>query len=345
MVPRVPRARTVVLAAGLALLLGGALATGGADDGASAGAPPVLVGEGEHVYAWVGDWARLPEGDEIGFTHGGVALDAAGRVYVETETERGILVFAPDGTLAGSVGADIARGLHGIAVHAEEGGEFLYATQIRLGKVYKLTLSGELVWELGWPEESGLYDDASQYHPTAVAVASSGDVYVADGYGRSFVHVYDRERRYKGSFGGVGNKPHRMRSPHGLWIGERDGREVVLVADRENGRAQVFGLRGELLELWTDGLVKPCSVRPRGDLVAAADLDGAVALLDGEGRLLVRLGANPDPALRRRNDVPPADLLAGRFAAPHGLCWAPDGSLFVVEWLKAGRITKLVPHR
>ena len=38
-----------------------------------------------------------PDGKQLGPVHGGVAVDRTGNVYVSTDTDRGILVFAPDG--------------------------------------------------------------------------------------------------------------------------------------------------------------------------------------------------------------------------------------------------------
>lgn len=302
------------------------------------------VGSGEHVYEWVGDWAKLPDGVELGFTHGEVALDRAGNVYVETETDKGICVFAPDGSFLRSIACEIAGGLHGLAIAAEEGVEFLYVAQAREGKVYKLALDGTIVWSIGWPEESGHYESAEKYHPTAIAVAPNGDVYVADGYGRSFIHRYDREQKYLGSFGGPGKKIGQMKSPHGLWIEERAGELALLVADRENRRVQVFALDGRPREVWTDGIRRPCFVQPRGDVYAMADIDGKVTLLDRAGKPLAHLGENLDPTKRDRKDLAREDIVPGVFASPHGLAWASDGSLFVVEWLEHGRITKLVPR-
>ncbi len=305
----------------------------------------ILVGSGEHVYEWVGDWAKLPEGVELGSMHGEVVVDQAGNVYVETLTEKGICVFSADGVFLRSIAGELASGLHGLAIAAEDGVEFLYVAQAVEGMVYKLALDGTIVWSIGWPEESGKYEGGKKYHPTSVAVAPNGDVYVADGYGRSYIHRFDRERKYLGTFGGAGKEIGQVKNPHGLWIEERDGELALLVADRENRRVQVFDLGGKPREVWTDGIRRPCFIEPRGDVYALADIDGKVTLLDRAGKPLVHLGENPDPAKRDRNDLAPADIVPGVFASPHGLAWARDGSLYVVEWLEHGRITKLVPHR
>jgi len=304
---------------------------------------PLLVGSGEYVYEWNSDWARLPAGESLGPMHGQVAVDARGRVYVQTESGDAVRVFDADGEFLYGFGAELAGGLHGIAVAREGEVEVLYLTHIVKGEVYKATLEGEVLMTLGWPQESGLYEGAEQYHPTAVAVASNGELFVADGYGLSYVHRYDRAGQYLASFGGQGRELGQLRNPHGLWIEERDGREVLLVADRENRRLVGFELDGRPLGAWREGVRRPCFVQPREGLYAMADIDGKVSLFDAAGALLTHLGENPDPDQRDRADVPLAEITSACFVSPHGLAWAPDGSLYVVEWLEEGRVTKLVP--
>src|SRR5436853_328779 len=40
-----------------------------------------------------------PDNKALGPAHGGAAVDRAGNVYVSTDSDRGILVFGPDGTI------------------------------------------------------------------------------------------------------------------------------------------------------------------------------------------------------------------------------------------------------
>jgi hypothetical protein len=68
-------------------------------------AAPPRLGSGEHVYEWVRGWPETPWGDALGVTHGGVVVDAEGLVYVNTDTERAVCVFRPDGTFVRSFGA------------------------------------------------------------------------------------------------------------------------------------------------------------------------------------------------------------------------------------------------
>ena len=323
-------------------LLTVALATASQESGAQTS---LVLGTDGARYEWQGEWGALPGGVALGSTHGRVAVDALGNVYVQTDTERAVCVFDADGKFLRSFGSGLAGGLHGMALVREGEEEFLYMTHLGQGRVLKTTLAGRELWSLGWPEESGLYESADQYRPTSVAVAPNGDLYVADGYGLSWIHRYDRERKYLGSFGGPGEEPGKLRTPHGIWMQSGGDEPVLLVADRENHRVQSFDLEGKFIELWDEGFRRPCYLADREGVLALADLDGGVTLLDAEGKPLAVLGDNPDATQRARNDLAPVDRTPGLFVSPHGLAWAADGSLYVVEWLREGRVTKLVPVR
>ena len=325
----------------LGVLFAALLAAGLAARQEPEAAAELVLGAGDERYAWVDGWPRLPEGRELGYTHGCLAVDAAGRVYVETNGQGGILVFERDGAFVRAIGAGLEDGLHGMCLVREGEEEFLYVTHLQ-GRVLKLTLEGQVLWELGYPEESGKYEDGKRFHPTGVAVAKNGDIYVADGYGRHWIHHYDRERKYLGSFGGLGTEPGQFKNCHGLRIEETFGREVLVVADRENRRVQVLSLAGKPLRSWADGVGRPCNVAARGERHVEADIDGGrVVILDAKGALVTALGEQPDPTKRDREDLPRAEQERGRFHSPHDALWDAEGDLYVVDWLKEGRVTKL----
>ena len=88
---------------------------------------------------------------------------------------------------------------------------------------------------------------------------------------------------------------------------------------------------------------QPCALQLPGDLAAVADLQGRVTLLDRHWNLIAHLGDNPDPDQRGQFDVPPNAWEPGRFIAPHCAHIGPDGSIYVMDWSIAGRVTRLVP--
>jgi len=309
---------------------------------AQASGEQVVLGEGEQRFQWVSGWARLPQGVErFGNTHGCMVVDSQDRLYVNTDTERAVMVFERDGTFVGAWGEELKGGLHGMAIAKDDAGEFLLLAHTGRHEVLRTTLGGEVVWTIGWPETAGVYENAGEYRPTGVALGPNGHVYVADGYGKSWVHEYDAEREYVRSWGGPGTEPGQFKTPHGIWIDTRGAEPLVLVADRENGRLQWFDLDGKFVKMLDRDLRRPCSVYQRGDLLAVADLAGRVTLVGEQGGALVQLGDNPDPGLRARNDVAPEQWKDGEFLSPHSVAWDSQGDLYVMDWNYLGRITKL----
>lgn len=293
------------------------------------------------AFEWVEDWLQLPEGMALGNTHGGMLVTREGNILFNTDSENAVVVVRPDGTLVETWGKELAGGLHGMCLREEGGEEFLYLCHLGRHEVIKTTLKGEILWTLGYPEESGHYKSASEYRPTGVAVSSDGSLYVADGYGKSWVHQFDAERNYVRSFGGLGNADGQFRTCHGIWLDTRGGQERLIVADRENHRLQFFDLQGQHLETLHHGLRRPCGVAEWEGTLAVPDLAGRITLIDSRQRLIAHLCDNPDPKKRARNGIPPSEWAAGEFLSPHSLCWDREGSLFVMDWNARGRISKL----
>lgn len=306
---------------------------------------PIRFQAGERTYEWVRGWGALPGAKQLGNTHGCIVVDSADRVYLCTDTEDAVVVFDRDGKVLKTWGKELAGGLHGLALVREGAREFLLLAHIGRHQVLKATLEGEILWALDYPKESGIYEKPEQYLPTSVAPLADGGFLVADGYGRSWIHRYDKERKYLKSFGGPGTELGKLQTPHGIWVETRGKEPVLLVADRENQRIQVFDLEGkplrEVKDVAHDLLRRPCHMHPFGSELAVADLAGRVTLLDSQLALVAHLGDNPDPAKRARNDVLPPEWKDGEFISPHCANWDSQGNLYVTDWVSSGRITKL----
>lgn len=304
-------------------------------------AAPIVLGEKGHKYEWVHDWAKLPDGMSFGNTHGCVLVDSKDNVYMNTDTENAVIVFAPDGKFVKSWGKDLAGGLHGMAIVKEGDREFLYLTHIGRHQVFKATLDGEILWTLDYPKDSGIYATANEYNPTSIAVAANGDFYVADGYGKSWVHQYNAKREYVKSWGGLGAEIGKMATPHGIWLDTRGEKPALAVADRENHRLQSFALDGASLGLLSSDVRRPCHLHQRGKELVIADLAGRITLLDGANKVIEHLGDNPDESLRAQNGVPREKWKDGEFISPHCACFDSKGDIYVVDWNSLGRISKL----
>lgn len=279
--------------------------------------------------------------DALGPTHGGLAFDRAGRLWAATDGPLGLLAFAPDGSLAASLPA--LSGTHALLLVDESGEQVAWAAHLREHRAVKARLDGTLLLALGAPFESGAYTEAAQFNPTAVAVGPDGRVYVADGYGTSLIHAFSPQGHWLASFGGPGDGPGRCNTPHGLLLDTRHSPPRLLVADRENRRLVHFDLDGKFLGVHATGLRRPCALSLHGDLLAVAELEGRVAVLEPDGSLRAALGDNPDPAQRANFDVTPSAWSPAVLCAPHAVAFEPDGGLVVMDWNRSGRISRYRP--
>ena len=305
---------------------------------------PTLDG-GFASFHWDDDWGSLPGGLHLGSTHGAMVVDSQDRVFVNTDTSHAVVAFDLDGNPLFSWGEELRGGLHGMCLHEEDGEEFLYLVHTGRGEYLRTTLDGDILFRRGWPEESALYTEAKEYRPTSIAVAPDGTVFVADGYGKSYVHRFTADGTYLDSFGGSGDGPGEFHTCHGIAIDESFSPPRLLVADRENHRLQAFDLDGTHLATYAGNLRRPCSVSCDGERWLIADLAGRVTILDREGGLVAHLGDQPREDLRANFGATTDLWRAGEFLAPHGATWDRHGNVYVVDWNRNGRLTKLVKQR
>ncbi len=302
----------------------------------------VRLGSGEHTYELVEGWGVLPAGVKYGYTHGVQVTDDQ-RVVIHNQSKDSVIVFDEDGRFIKSWGPEFESGAHGCQLHKEGQEEFLYLSDYNRHIVVKTTLDGETVWTLPWPEDSGLYQSEEEFKPTNVAVAANGDIYVADGYGKSYVHHYNSKLERIRSWGGKGSGPGQLDCPHGIWIDTRGLEPLVLVADRGNARLQYFGLDGRHIRFVTgEGLRRPCHFDQMEEALLIPDLWGVVTILDRNDKAITHLGDNPGVWEQEGWPNLPANArVPGKFISPHAACWSARGDVYVVEWIADGRVTKL----
>ncbi|GMW00728.1 MAG: hypothetical protein AMXMBFR84_18650 [Candidatus Hydrogenedentota bacterium] len=300
-----------------------------------------MLGSGEYTYEWIDNWAKLPETKKFGNTHA-VCEVADGRIFVHNQSEDSVAIFDPDGNFMSSWGPEYAGGAHGMQLSKEGNEEFLYLATTGLRTVVKTTLTGEKVFELRYPKESGVYETEEKYSPTNIAIAPNGDFYVADGYGQSYIHHYNAKGEYIRSWGGKGSEPGQMSCPHGIWIDTRGAEPEIVVADRSNIRLQYFSLDGKHLRFVNDGFLHPCHFDQRGTDLLVPDLHGRVTLIDKDNKVIVQLGENPGVnKVQGYPNLPHEQRMPGKFISPHGACFDKAGNIFVAEWIPDGRVTKL----
>jgi len=316
----------------------------------SGNAKPV-IGEGEHRYEVTHNWGELPAGLKYGNTHG-VCEDSQGNIYIHhtvnaaSESHDTMVVFDGNGKFVKSWGKEFVGGAHGLHIRTEGPAEYLYLCDTKNAVVVKTTLDGEHVWKIGYPEESDAYKAGAdgkriKYSPTNVAVAPNGDVYVADGYGSSFVNQYDSNAKYVRTFGGVGKEAGKLNCPHGIVVDLRSGTPNLTVADRTNKRLQRFTMEGQHMD-FVENMNAPChfGFNKNGDVVIP-DLFARVSVLDKDNRVVALLGDDSTSRYMQTRKMTREAFTPGRFVCPHGACFDHAGNIFVVEWVEIGRVSKL----
>lgn len=305
------------------------------------------IGTGACTYEWVDNWARIPDtesGRRNGRTHG-VAVSRSGRVLVFHQASPAVVTYGQDGHCLGGWG-DRFPGAHGMALVEEDGQEYLWLTDQNTAEVVKTTLDGRTVLALERPGLEAYRQ--GKYSPTWVAVnqerhGGNGDVWVADGYGRNYVHRYDRQGNYLASIDGGEGKAGPFACPHGIWIDTRGPEPELYIADRSNRRVQVYDAEGRFKRAFGQELfTSPCGFATWGEFLLVPELRARLAVLDGDDRLVGYLGENEAVCdLAGWPNHPPEQLTPGRFNSPHGMAAGAAGDLYVVEWIVGGRITRL----
>ena len=314
---------------------------------------PVITGNGGWTYEAVPGWGVLPDGKPIGPTHGGVLIGPDQKVYLSTDSELSIIVWEPDGTFVKTIAPD-CQGFHAMQVAAEDGKTVIYGAQNngygnkgRKAKglkatpfrVCKIDLDGNMLLEIPNAETGEVPGGWNGL--TAVTVAPDGAIFAAMGYGSQHIHKFDASGKLLKTFGGRGKDDGKFNTCHGLTIDLRFGEPRLLVADRENRRLCHLDLEGNWIGVHATNLRRPCAMTWHGDILAVAELEARVVILDKSGTPLAFLGDNPDRKQWANFQVDPKHQHLGIFTAPHGIAFAENGDLYVQDWNATGRVTKL----
>lgn len=297
------------------------------------------TGNGKWLFETVPGFGAMPQDADLGPTHGGVAVDSEGKVYVSTEAEHGIVVFSPDGQFEKSLGPKTSR-LHSLAVVTDGEQEILIGANADDGQVLKLTLDGDILLTI--PNEKTGEVPGGMKGSTGVTLGPSGQIFLVCGYGSNFVHEFDGTGQLLKTAGGRGSEDGQFVTCHGIALDTRGEEPLLLICDRENRRLVHFDLALNFRAIHAQGLRRPCAVSLLGENAVVAELEGRVTILDAQGFPVAFLGDQPDSELWARKPIPVEQLSDGLFTSPHGLTWDQEGNVIVQDWNVTGRVTKLV---
>ena len=329
------------------------------------------IGSGANIYEWQDSWAGIPDSESArtGWAHHGVAVTDSGQIITYHPGDQTMMVFDQEGNLARSWQVDLSDA-HGITLVTEGGRELLwiadngrkrqhaigyeYPGGETRGQVLKMDLEGTVLSSLQRPDLD-VYREG-MYSPTWVAVneerhGGNGDVWVADGYGQSYVHRYDKAGNYIASINGEDGEAGRFNCPHAIFMDRRGFPTELYVADRANGRVQVYDLEGNYQRVFgSEFLTTPSGFAAHGDNLVIAELRARLTLCGKNDEFVCYLGANepvcdvegwPNNKDTSGNIIPTSLLEPGKFNSPHGLAVDGQGNLYIAEWLIGGRFIRL----
>ncbi len=281
----------------------------------------MTFGTGEYTYSLVEGWGTVPADWSWGWIVG-VAVDSQDRVFVASRSQYPLAVFDTAGNLLETWGEGVLfpEQAHGIFIDSSDNVYFTDATNHCL---FKFNRAGELTMTLGTPRQETDVDGQPFSRPTDAAVASTGELYVSDGYGNARVHKYSAAGELLFSWGARGDGPSQFSISHCVRV---DGHDRVWVCDRENNRVQIFNSDGEFLQEWT-GLLRPNTVHFDLDnhIVYVAELGRRISIfaLDSDGL--------PGPLLSHWANQDPSETPGEWRGGPHGIWCDSAGGLYAGE--------------
>ncbi len=271
----------------------------------------LMVVMGDRRYRVERPWGEMPHDTRLAALSQ-LAVDSEGRVYAYQRADPPVIVFEPTGAFRATWGHGLIADAHGIFISADDR---VYLVDRDAHQILIFTTGGDPLGALGTRNAPRF--QAPFNHPTDVAVASDGEIYVSDGYGNSAIHRFSASGEHMTTWGRPGSGPGEFTPPHAIWV---DRAERVLVADRENNRVQVFDRDGRFLEAWGD-FYHPMDI--------AEDDRGMILVTDQVPRLSM---------------LSPAGELVGRCRAvwngAHGVSCNARGDIFLAE-MNPNRVTKL----
>jgi outer membrane protein assembly factor BamB len=303
------------------------------------------TGNGQWIYRVAEGWGQAPAGLALGGTHGGIAIDKTGHVYISTQSETGVLVYTPEGVLLKTIAHQYPE-IHSMVFSEENGVEYLYCT-VQKGTpsenwlFIKMKTDGTVVQKITAPPEAG-FRAPNEWRLTAALPGPDGSIFIANGYGDSRIFRFDSRGQFLGSYSGRGSAEGLLNCSHGMSIDTRYGQPMLLICDRENRRLCHFDFDGKFVGTVTQYLRRPCQTSFYGDYVVVSELEGRVTILDKNNAPVAFLGDNPVTSQWANYQIDPNRVARAAFSAAHGCYIDANANIYVTDWNHTGRITRLV---
>ena len=274
----------------------------------------LIVVLGDNHYKVNHSWAKFNKNESFGIISN-LAIDSNDNLYLFQRSDPPVLVFNNEGENVDSWGEGSFKDAHGIFINKDD---LIFLVDRDAHQILACEITGKIRFRIGNKNQPSFNKPFN--HPTDIAQASNGDLYISDGYGNSNIHCFSSEGNYKFSWGKQGTGAGEFSTPHSIWI---DHLDRIFVADRENNRIQLFNLDGYFIDSWDD-FFHPMDIY--------GDMDGNIFVTDQIPRLSM---------------LSPEGDLVGRcrpvlFGA-HGISGDKNGNIYLAEAAPINSVTCLNP--
>ncbi|MQA90591.1 MAG: hypothetical protein GEU90_10195 [Gemmatimonas sp.] len=317
-------------------------------------------------YRLIENWPTLPPDQEWGAAIG-LLPDDTGGLWMLFRSDPPIVYVNADGQISKRFGSGTIVQAHGFCMDhdgnlwAGDSGPFRDSpeTRGRGFQIHKFSQDGELLMSLGQAGVSRADRANTFIGPTACAVASNGNIIIADGHwprpsdaqqdGDRLVEITP-DGQFVRETGRLGAGPGEFMGPHALAF-DNEGR--LLVADRSNNRIQVLDRELNFVDDWRQfGRPSGVTVLDDGTLIVSdsesgAQIAGPPQALDGGADGLrnpghqvgIRIGRAADGSLQyfisgTRPEGLAGDNLGNIFAGLTGGCDASPSGGCLQKWVR-----------
>ena len=239
---------------------------------------------------------HCPQATAFGGTHGAMAQDDAGNMYVSTQSETGVLVYSPEGAFLKTIATTIPK-FTPWCTPTKSGVGILLLHGAKRNTAGELALHQDEDRRHGGAEDHGAAGGGFQ-SSQRVAPHRRGARARTD---RSLLPTAMATRGSSASTGRANTKPvtaakgatDGLDCSHGLAVDTRYDQPLLLVCDRENRRLCHFDFDGKYVGTVTRHLRRPCQVSFHGDHAVVSELEGRTTILDRDNVPVAFLGDNP----------------------------------------------------
>jgi len=181
------------------------------------------------------------------------------------------------------------------------------------------TLDEEYITEFGAFGEG----DGQFTWPTAVALDSKGNLYLADEW-TNFISKFTKDGEFVSKWGTSGSGDGELNRPSGLAI---DADDNIIVVDSQNNRVQKFTLDGKYInQFGSKGTADGQFDLPWG---VAVDKEGHIYVADWRNDRIQKFTADG----KWEATIGSSGSGIGQLNRPNGLCVDDDGDIYVADWM------------